>query len=83
MFPAIAVPLLMLALVFAVPRYEEGTVDERGVGDNGAANMNGPHLYEQIPWSLMQDSDPTPDLTAPEEPQQDERPDQDGTVPTP
>ncbi len=80
MSPAIATPLLILALVFAVPRYEEGT-DERGAGDNGAANMNGPHLYEQIPWSLMPDSDPN--LTAPEEPQQDERPDQDGTVQSP
>jgi hypothetical protein len=78
---AIATRFMILALVFAVPQHEEGTVDERGAGDNGAADMNGPHLYEPIPWSLMPDSDPN--LPAPEEPQQDEKPDQDGTVQSP
>ncbi len=70
---AIAIPLLMLALVFTVPRNEDAA-DERGAGDNETAKMNGPHLYEQIPRSLMPDSDSI--LIAPEEPQQDENPGQ-------
>ena len=80
---AIAIPLLMLALVFALPRYVEGTADEtgRGAGDNGAVNMNGPDSYEQIPWGLAPNSNFSP--AAPEEPQRNDNPPQDGTTGNP
>ena len=76
----VAIPLLMLALVLALPGYAQGTGDETRAGDYGASHMN-PDPSEQTPPEIAPEHDPG--LPPPEPPQENSDPTQDKTPVSP
>ena len=76
---SIAIPVLMLALVLALPGYAQGTGDETGggAGDYGASQMNVPDPPELAPPEIAPERDPG--LPSPEAPQKNNDPTSDPT----
>jgi hypothetical protein len=81
--PSVAIPLLMFALILGLPGYAQGTTDETGggAGDYGASQMNVPDSSDQAPPEIAPDRDPG--LPAPEAPQENSDPRQEGTPGSP
>ena len=79
---SLAVLLLLVTLVFGLPRYAQGTDGTGGgAGDYGTSTTTAPDPTEQAPPEITPDHDPS--LPAPDPSQQNGDPTQDPTLVSP